>query len=174
MNVRLLILLLALLPLAACDHSMRQQNRYETYGRAALFANGHEAQPLPDGTVAQGDLDRANDAVHPPAVDAKLMDRGRERYDIFCSPCHGFAGSGDGIVVHRGFPAPPSYHSERLRQASAQHIFDTITNGHGVMYAFASRIAPRDRWAIVAYVRALQKSQAAEVAELPNLRSKLP
>ena len=86
----------------------------------------------------------------------------------------GLAGKGDGIIVQRGFPAPPSYHSDALRQASAQHIFDTISNGHGVMYSFAARIEPHDRWAIVAYVRALQEAQNARVAELPDARSHLP
>jgi mono/diheme cytochrome c family protein len=175
MSSRVTIILLVALPLAACgDQSMTRQNRYSTYGEAALFRDGHEAQPLPAGVVAQGDLERAQQAAQPPTVDAALMERGRERYDIFCTPCHGLAGKGDGIIVQRGFPAPPSYHGDALRQATAQHIFDTITNGHGVMYSFAARIEPRDRWAIVAYVRALQEAQNAKVAELPDARSHLP
>jgi mono/diheme cytochrome c family protein len=169
-----IILLIALLLTACGDQSMTQQNRYGTYGKAALFRDGREAQPLPAGVVAQGDSERAEQATHPPGVDAALMQRGRERYEIFCTPCHGLAGRGDGIIVQRGFPAPPSYHGSALRRATAQHIFDTITNGHGVMYSFASRIEPRDRWAIVAYIRALQEVQNAVVAELPDARSHLP
>jgi mono/diheme cytochrome c family protein len=169
-----IILPIALLLTACGDQSMTQQNRYGTYGKAALFRDGREAQPLPAGVVAQGDSERAEQATHPPAVDAALMQRGRERYEIFCTPCHGLAGRGDGIIVQRGFPAPPSYHGSALRRATAQHIFDTITNGHGVMYSFASRIEPRDRWAIVAYIRALQEAQNAVVAELPDARSHLP
>ena len=110
----------------------------------------------------------------PPAVDAQLLARGQERYDIYCSPCHGLSGNGDGMIVQRGFPAPPSYHTARLRAAPAQHFFDVITNGYGVMYSYASRVEPRDRWAIVAYVRALQESQSAKLADMPELRSKLP
>jgi hypothetical protein len=102
------------------------------------------------------------------------LQRGRERYDIFCTPCHGLSGSGDGMIVRRGFPAPPSYHTARLRAAPAQHFFDVISNGYGVMYSYAPRIEPRDRWAIVAYVRALQQSQNARLADIPDLRSKLP
>jgi mono/diheme cytochrome c family protein len=174
MIARALICLL-LLPLAACDdHSMTQQNRYETYGPAGLFPDNAEAQPLPAGVVAQGDLDRASQTVKPPTVDAQLLARGHERYDIFCTPCHGLSGDGDGMIVQRGFPAPPSYHTGRMRAAPAKHIFDVITDGYGVMYSYASRVEPRDRWAIVAYVRALQESQGAKLADMPDVRSKLP
>jgi mono/diheme cytochrome c family protein len=165
----------AMLALSGCgDQSMTQQNRYGTYTAAASFPNGTEAQPLPEG-VMETDAARTNQSTKPPQVDAALIARGRERFDIFCSPCHGFSGNGDGIVVQRGFPHPPSYHSERLRRAPSQHLFDVITDGYGVMYSFASRVEPRDRWAIVAYVRALQESQRAKVAYIPDdLRSKLP
>src|ERR1700742_521547 len=102
--------------LAGCnDISMTQQKRYDTYAPAALFPDGTEAQALPAGVVAQGDLDRADQAAKPPAVDAQLLARGQQRYDIYCSPCHGLSGNGDGMVVRRGFPAPPSYHSVPLR-----------------------------------------------------------
>ena len=153
---------------------MTQQNRYGTYTAAGLFADGTEAQALPAGVVALGDLDRADQAEKPPAVDAELLARGRQRYDIYCSPCHGLSGNGDGMVVRRGFPAPPSYRSERLRAAPARHFFDVITNGYGVMYSYASRVEPHDRWAITAYIRALQESQDAKLADAPELRSKLP
>jgi mono/diheme cytochrome c family protein len=163
------------LALAACDdHTMTRQNRYTTYGPAALFPDGAEAQLLPAGVVAQGDLDRAIRTAKPPPLDARLLTRGQERYDIYCSPCHGLSGRGDGMVARRGFPAPPSYHSTRLRSAPAQHFFDVITNGYGVMYSYAARIEPHDRWAIVAYIRALQESQNAKLADIPELRTKLP
>src|SRR4051794_33395514 len=175
MTARLLTILSVGLLLSGCgDRSMTQQNRYGTFTSAALFENGSEAQPLPKGVVAQGDLDRAQQASTPPAVDPQLLLRGRQRYDIYCSPCHGFSGSGDGMIVQRGFPAPPSYHTARLRAASARHIFDVISNGYGVMYSYGSRVEPRDRWAIVAYVRALQQARRATVADVPALRSKLP
>lgn len=175
MTKRLPQCLLLSLALAGCgDHSMFQQNRYGTFSKAGLFKNGTEAQPLPDGVVAQGDLERRQEATRPPAVDMALLSRGHERYDIYCSPCHGLSGHGDGMIVQRGFPAPPSYHSDRLRTADPQHFFDVITNGYGVMYSYAARLEPRDRWAIVAYIRALQQSQHADVADVPELRSKLP
>jgi mono/diheme cytochrome c family protein len=175
MTCRILLGLTALLLLAACsDHSMTQQNRYGTYRPATLFPDGTEAQALPAGVVAQGDLERANQAATPPAVDAQLLARGQERYGIYCSPCHGLSGNGDGMIVRRGFPAPPSYHSARLRAAPAKHFFDVITSGYGVMYSYAARVEPRDRWAIVAYIRALQESRNAKLADIPDLRSKLP
>lgn len=166
---------LAMLPLVGCDdHSMTEQNRYDTYSAAALFPDDTEAQMLPAGVVALGDLDRANQSSKPPEVDAQLLARGRERYDIYCSPCHGLSGDGNGIIVRRGFPTPPSFHTTRLRAASARHFFDVITHGYGVMYSYAARVEPRDRWAIIAYLRALQKSQNAKLADIPDLRSKLP
>jgi mono/diheme cytochrome c family protein len=175
MTAQRLILLSAGLLLSSCgDHSMTQQNRYGTFTSAALFENGSEAQPLPKGVVAQGDLARAQQASTPPSVDLQLLSRGRQRYEIYCSPCHGLSGSGDGMIVRRGFPAPPSYHTARLRGATAQHIFDVISNGYGVMYAYGSRVEPQDRWAIVAYVRALQQAQRATVADVPDLGSKIP
>ena len=175
MTSRLLLCLPAVLLLAGCgDHSMTQQNRYGNYTPAALFADATEAQALPAGVVAQGDFERASQAANPAPVDAQLLARGRERYDIYCSPCHGLSGKGDGMVVRRGFPAPPSYHSARLRAAPAQHFFEVITDGYGAMYSYASRVEPRDRWAIVAYIRALQESQNAKLADIPELRSKLP
>jgi mono/diheme cytochrome c family protein len=175
MTARLLPSLMLSLLVAGCgDHSMFQQNRYATYSKAGLFKDGTEAQALPDGTVAQGDLARAEQAAKPPEVTMDLLSRGRERYDAYCSPCHGLSGHGDGMVVQRGFPAPPSYHTDRLRAADRQHFFDVITNGYGVMYSYAARVEPRDRWAIVAYIRALQQSQATKVSDVPELRSRLP
>ena len=144
-------------------------------GRPGFSQTIPKAQPLPAGVVGQGDLDRASQIANPPPVDARLVARGRERFDIFCSPCHGLTGTGDGAVVQRGFPAPPSFQTAALRASPARHIFDVITNGYGAMYSFASRVEPRDRWAIVAYVRALQQSQGAKVADMPpDLRGKLP
>ncbi len=173
--MRILLSLAAALLLAGCnDISMTRQNRYGTYTPAALFPDGTEAQALPAGVVAQGDLDRAEQATNPPKVDAQLLARGRQRYDIYCSPCHSLSGDGDGMIVRRGFPAPPSYHSARLRAATAQHFFDVISNGYGVMYSYGARVEPRDRWAIVAYIRALQQSRNARLAEMPGLRDRLP
>ena len=170
-----LLLLAIVLAVAGCDdQSMRQQNRYDTYAPSNIWANGSEAQPLPAGVVAQGDLVRARDAKEPPPVTDSLMRTGRKDFEIFCSPCHGLAGDGDGMIVQRGFPAPPSYHSDRWRAAPARHFFDVITDGYGVMYSYAARVPPHDRWAIVAYIRALQESRYVRVADMPQAREKLP
>ncbi len=102
------------------------------------------------------------------------MQRGRERYDVFCSPCHGFSGDGDGMIVQRGFRHPPSFHEDRLRTAPVGHYFDVITNGFGVMYPYGYRVPPADRWAIIAYIRALQLSRQVPIADVPDAeRAKL-
>ncbi len=103
-----------------------------------------------------------------------LLQRGRERFDVYCSPCHSVVGDGDGMVVRRGFPAPPSYHIERLRAAPDHHFYDVITHGYGVMYPYGDRVAPDDRWAIVAYIRALQLSQHAAASDAPKAASDVP
>lgn len=150
--------------LGGCKQDMDRQPRLSTYERAEAFANHSAARPLPSGVVARGDLARHEAEKNPPPITQKLIGRGRERFDIFCSPCHGRAGHGDGIIVARGFPKPPSLLEPRLLGARAQHFFDVITNGHGVMYPYAARVEPADRWAIVAYVRALQLSQTHDPA----------
>jgi mono/diheme cytochrome c family protein len=153
---------------------MTQQPRDATYRPAPALHGAVEAQSLPAHVVAQGDLAADAALAEAPAIDAALLARGRERYGIYCAPCHGLAGDGDGIVVQRGFPAPPSYHIGRLRAAPARHIVDVITDGYGVMYSYAARVPPRDRWAIAAYVRALQLSRSTNVADVPDAREKLP
>ncbi len=108
-------------------------------------------------------------------VDKALLERGKERFEIYCMPCHGQSGDGRGIIVRRGFHQPPPYYSPELRKQPIGHFFDVMTRGYGVMYSYASRVAPRDRWAIAAYIRVLQLSQHAEVAGLSEAdRGKLP
>jgi mono/diheme cytochrome c family protein len=104
----------------------------------------------------------------PIPVDAALLSRGRARFDIYCSPCHGYDGRGDGMVARRGFPAPPSYHTPRLRQAPSLHFYAVITHGYGAMYSYAARVTPADRWAIIAYIRALQLSAHAPIDALTD------
>jgi mono/diheme cytochrome c family protein len=120
-----------------------------------------EAAPL-----RQADQKTAS-LLNPLPITAAVLERGRERFDIYCAPCHSQAGDGDGIIARRGFPRPPSYHTERLRSAPDSHFYAVITQGYGAMYSYADRIATRDRWAIVAYIRALQLSQHAMVADAP-------
>ncbi len=146
---------------AGCGQSMSDQPRYATYSNAPSFENGTSAQRPPEGTVPQSATAYAEAEKVPPNVSLDLVKRGRDRFDVFCSPCHGLDGNGDGMVVRRGFPKPPSFHSARLRNAPAAHFFDVMTKGYGVMYSYASRVPPRDRWAIVAYIRALQLSADA-------------
>jgi mono/diheme cytochrome c family protein len=107
---------------------------------------------------------------HAPPLTLELVARGRERYHIFCAPCHSELGDGRGMIVQRGFPAPPSLHSDAMRALVPEQIYDAVSNGYGVMYSFADRIAPEDRWAIVAYVRALEHSQDAPPSELPPMQ----
>jgi mono/diheme cytochrome c family protein len=108
-------------------------------------------------------------------VTLALLDRGQERFRIYCTPCHSELGDGNGMIVQRGFPPPPSYHIARLREAPVQHFYDVITHGHGAMYSFADRVQPADRWAIASYIRALQRSQNATVADVaPDQRAALP
>jgi mono/diheme cytochrome c family protein len=111
-------------------------------------------------SLAQGEVGERRYAS-PLPVTMALLERGRERFDIYCAPCHGRSGDGDGMIVRRGFPAPPSYHTDRLRNAPDSHFYQVISDGYGAMYPYADRIDPHDRWAIVAYIRALQLSQHA-------------
>ena len=173
--MRRLLILPLLLALPACeDQSMHRQARYEVYGPAPLFPDGAEARRPPEGTVEVGALAREAALNDPPPVDAALLERGRQRYEAFCTPCHGLTGHGDGMVVQRGFPAPPSYHEDRLRAAPAAYFVEVITRGYGVMVSYAARVEPRDRWAIAAYIRALQLAQGARVADVPGLAARLP
>jgi mono/diheme cytochrome c family protein len=165
---RILLCLACCLMFAACTRSnMDSQPRYDEYKPGALFRDGKTLQDPVAGTVARGDLARDQETTDRPAVTTALLARGRAQYDIFCSHCHDRVGSGNGIVVQRGMPRPQSLHAEPMRQASDQHLFDVITNGSGVMYAHGDRIRPRDRWAIVAYIRALQLSQHAALSDVP-------
>jgi hypothetical protein len=158
---------------------MHNQPKYRPLRATTFFADGSSARPLVEGTVARGTL---NDdtafytgkvgntpvAELPIALDAHVLDRGQERFGIFCTPCHDATGSGRGMVVQRGYRQPPSFHDERLRTAPAGYFFDVMTNGFGVMPDYRAQISAQDRWAIVAYIRALQLSQRATTAEVPG------
>lgn len=163
------ILTLAASLLTACHTDMYEQPRYEPLEPSAFFSNGMSARDLPAGVVPRGAL--ASDGLDAPesrtrttfpmSITPQMLSRGEERYNIYCTPCHGILGNGRGKVVERGFKAPESFHSARLRQAPLGHFYDVITNGFGVMYDYRGRIKPEDRWAIIAYIRALQLSQHA-------------
>jgi mono/diheme cytochrome c family protein len=152
------------LALAACDNMANEpkRNPYELpYGAQA---DNWPAKPVPN-TVARDDDAKA---PSPPPVTMALLERGRQRFDINCSPCHGRAGDGNGMIVQRGFPRPPSYYSDALRNAPSQLFYDVITHGYGLMFAYADRVEPADRWAIAAYIRALQASANATAADVPS------
>ncbi len=156
---RLAVILAGALLLISCGESIDKQDRYETYQAAgdnkAWPADG-EALPLPDGTVAQGDAELAAALANPPLLTAVAIERGRQRYNIFCSMCHGLAGDGDGIVVARGFPRPPSFSDPAVVSTGPRELIRAIGEGTGRMYGFGDRVGPSDRWLIVAYIRALQ------------------
>jgi hypothetical protein len=168
---------LGLMLLAGCRQDMHDQPRYEPLEPSTFFADGRSSRPLVEGTVARGYL-RLDELLNtgkvngelsetlPFAVTRELLQRGQERYNIYCTPCHDHVGNGQGMIVQRGLRPPPAFHIERLRAAPIGHFFDVITNGYGAMTNYAAEVAAADRWAIAAYIRALQLSQHAEVAEL--------
>ncbi|HLG50292.1 MAG TPA: cytochrome c [Chloroflexota bacterium] len=176
-----LVALLILLALAvgACSQKMRDQPKLNPDEPTTLFASGTSSQPIVADTVPRGYAD--TDTVFYTGMDAKGQPvtefpfpitrqdllRGQEEFNIYCAPCHGRVGNGAGVVVARGFKTPPTYHQDRLRNAPVGHFYDVITNGFGAMPSYGNQIAPRDRWDIVAYIRALQFSQYANVKDLP-------
>lgn len=172
--MRLPLALTLLATLAGCydDETLTNQPKLEAWESSAIWADGAAARPLVEGTVARNALTEA-EIMTPPEVGPELLARGRERFEIFCSPCHGFTGAGDGRVVQRGFPEPPSFLSSRLRDAPAEHFVKVIGNGYGVMFSYADRVEPADRWAITAYIRALQAA-SPEVAEDHPARALVP
>ena len=163
--------------LTACHHNMYEQPKFLPDQQSLYFPNEPADRSPVAHTVPRGDFNDGSTfytgetngtlaTSFPLPVNAELIARGREMYDINCSACHGRDGYGHGIVVERGFPQPPSYHSDRLRDAPVGHLFEVITCGYGVMYPFGNRITPHDRWAIVSYIRVLQFSQHAAIAQL--------
>ena len=170
--------LVTLLMVGGCRLDMHVEPRYNPESPSSVFADGRSARPMVPGTVARGHLrtdellytGRINGQVanvFPFPITKKDLDRGQQRFDINCTPCHGYAGQGDGMIVRRGFPAPPSYMSAKLMNAPVGHFFDVMTNGHGTMYSFADRVSVKDRWRIAAYIRALQLSQSGTLNDVP-------
>ena len=168
--------------LAGCSlkQDMALQPKDRPLAPSDFFADGRSARPLVENTVARGSV--LNDELMVPKdsnafplpINLELVERGENRYKIFCSPCHGLQGDGNGMVAMRGMKHPPSYHQDRLRQAPNGYIYDVITNGFGAMLGYSAQVAPRDRWAIIAYVRALQLSRNAKISDLPpDVREKV-
>lgn len=173
MNPALVIVAALLAAVSSCDQ-MRHQPRYDSEERSPLFQGGQSLQTPPDGTIARDDPTQRQALRERPQMTDALLARGRERFGIYCTPCHDLSGYGQGIVPSRGFPYPPSFHIDRLRNAPSSYFVDVITNGHGVMYSYADRVSPADSWAIAAYIRALQLSQDAPASSLSDAdRAKL-
>jgi hypothetical protein len=173
------LVLLLLCATTGCRQDMHDQPKYESLEASTFFPDGRASRPLVPGTVARGQLREDTHLYEgkvsgkpaetfPFPIDLKTLERGQQRYNIYCSPCHDRVGNGNGMVVRRGFRPPPSYHIERLRQAPPGYFYDVITNGFGAMQDYAAQIPVRDRWAIVAYVRALQLSQNATLSDVPE------
>lgn len=178
-------LAIGLLLAAGCRRDMYDQPKYDAYDATTFFKDGSSSRQQIEGTVARGDLeadslyytgkvDGKDSNEFPFAVDQETLELGRERYLIYCSPCHGRAGDGRGMVVRRGFSPPPTFHSDYLRQKPVGHIYGVITHGYGAMYSYAARIPVRHRWAITAYIRAMQYSREASMDDLtPDERKNL-
>ena len=172
-------MVLCVLLLSGCRQDMHDQAKYEPLEQSQFFGDDRSSRAVLEGTVARGQL-REDTRLYtgkegtqfitefPLPVTEELMERGRQRFNIYCTPCHDTTGSGNGMIVQRGFKRPPSFHIDRLRQAPAGYLFDVMTNGFGAMAGYADQVPVRDRWAIALYVRALQLSQHATVADVPE------
>jgi mono/diheme cytochrome c family protein len=175
----LITAVLLALGLAGCRQDMHDQPKYIPLRPSTFFADGRSERPLVEGTVARGHLNEDAALYHGKGADGKpvadfpfpvtkeVIQRGQQRYNIYCTPCHDGVGNGDGMIVRRGYRKPPSYHIDRLRQVPNGYIYDVITNGFGAMPDYSAQVNVNDRWAIVAYIRALQLSQNASVNDVP-------
>ena len=171
---------IASLILTGCElrQAMYDQEKYEPLEKSSFFADGQSWRPQVEGTVARGELREDThfyegivngelSNVLPIDLNKEVLERGQQRYNIYCSPCHDRTGQGNGIIVKRGLKQPTSFHDDRLKDMPVGYFFDVITNGYGVMYSYASRVPTKDRWAIAAYIRTLQLSQNVDLEKLP-------
>lgn len=189
---RMSLIIVCLLAVAGCRQDMQDQPKFIPLRPNPMFEDNGSARTLVDGTVPRAparasfrpswlqntekenpflrlsDPSKVTEAPFP--LTEQLLDRGQERFNINCAPCHGRVGDGRGMVVQRGFRQPPSYHIDRLREAPLGHFYDVMTNGFGAMSSYSDQVAPSDRWAIAVYIRALQLSQHASVAEVPSTK----
>jgi len=179
-------LALLFLPLVACRQDMQDEPRYKPLAASDFFSDHRSARPAVEGTVARGHL-RIDEARYTGKIAGEDIDqfpipiaradieRGQNRFNIYCTPCHGRLGDGNGMVVLRGFRQATSYYTEKLMKAPVGHFFDVVTNGFGAMPSYASRVEPDDRWRIIAYIRALQLSESAGINDVPQgQRQQLP
>jgi mono/diheme cytochrome c family protein len=177
---RYIAIVVVIVASAGCRRDMFNQPSAKPLARSDAFQNNQMAsRPVVPNSVARGQLEDDSEfytgkigtnlvTTLPSPVTRELLERGQERYNIHCSPCHDRTGDGNGMIVQRGFPRPPSFHVDRLRQAPIGHFYDVITHGYGIMYSYAARVEAADRWAIAAYIRVLQTSQNGQVADVPE------
>ncbi|SPE29581.1 quinol:cytochrome c oxidoreductase monoheme cytochrome subunit 2 [Candidatus Sulfopaludibacter sp. SbA6] len=178
-DLKLAVVALAAAGSVACRQDMHDQPKYIPLRPSEFFSDGRSERPLIEGTVARGYLNDDTAFYTGKGPDGKPLDtfpfpvtrdvilRGQDRFNVYCSPCHDRGGDGNGMIVRRGYRKPPTYHSDKIRQLQNGFIFDVITNGFGAMPDYAAQVAPHDRWAIVAYVRALQLSRNASINDVP-------
>jgi mono/diheme cytochrome c family protein len=164
--------------MSGCHLDMYDQPKFKPLSANPFFADSMASRPLVEGTVARGDAER-DELLYTGKINGRVADvfpfpitrdvlaRGQDRYNVFCSPCHSKLGDGRGMIVQRGFPAPASYHADSIRSKPVGFYFDVITNGYGKMFNYASSVSVRDRWAVIAYIRALQESRRVRISELP-------
>ena len=176
-GARAVLIAAACLALAGCRQDMHDAPSYDPLQATNFFANGAASRPLVPNTVPRGQL-RADEHLYtgkingqvadefPMPVTRQVLDRGQERFNVYCAPCHGRTGEGNGMIVQRGFRQPPSYHEERLRTAPVGYFFDVMTNGFGAMPDYRGQVTPDDRWRIVAHIRVLQQSHNTSVNDL--------
>jgi len=172
----MMTVIVTLFNVASCRREMTDQPKTKTFSESSFFKNGTNARPIPPNTVPRGKI-REDERFYtglmhgtymtelPMHLTPELLRRGRETHDAFCAECHGRLGDGRGPVVQHGFPQPPSYDIDRLRSAPLGYLFDVITNGHGTMASYATQIDPAERWAVAAYIRALQLNQSAKQSD---------
>lgn len=172
------IILVSALGLSGCRRDMQDQPKIKPLQASRFFADGRSARPIPAGTIARDELNN-DDSFHtgsangtfldviPLPVDRELLLRGEQRFTIYCSPCHGVLGDGNGMVARRGLKQPANFHNDRLRQAPPGYMFQVISHGYGAMMDYSTQVAVEDRWAIVAYIRALQLSRNANIQDVP-------
>jgi mono/diheme cytochrome c family protein len=177
--VKLFVGIAIMLALAGCRQDMHDQPKYIPLRASDFYPDKRSERPYPDGTVPAGEFQDKSPFYtgtvgdtpidyFPMAITAADMKRGQERFTIYCTPCHGATGNGNGMIVQRGYRQPPSFHIDRLRTSPPGHFFEVMTTGFGAMPDYAAQIAPQDRWRIVAYIRALQLSQHATINDVPE------
>ncbi len=165
---KLIILIFLVFFISACREDMQEQPRLNPLSGSSFFSDSMGSRPRVEGTVAEDDSDDVPDSSYNPPITSELMDRGENRYKIYCSPCHGISGYADGLVVRRGFSKPPNFNTDSLRATADKDFINAMKHGYGSMPDYAAELSPNDRRAIIVYIRALQLSQHAHLSDIPE------